>query len=114
MKAPAGTNAANAMSVDALVIQQVPDRSHKAQAPEPLQPTNRYGSPDASRKHFVESRDKTIEFLKTTPDLRDHVADSPLGTKLDGYEWVLFIAAHSERHTKQIKEVEADPGFPKH
>jgi len=26
---------------------------------------------------------------------------------------VLFIAAHSERHTKQIHEVKADPNFPK-
>jgi hypothetical protein len=26
---------------------------------------------------------------------------------------VLFIAAHSERHTKQINEVRADPNFPK-
>jgi len=24
------------------------------------------------------------------------------GKKLDGYEWLLYIAAHSERHTKQI------------
>ena len=44
--------------------------------------------------------------------MRDHVADSPLG-KLDGYEFVLLIAAHSERHTKQINEVKADPNFPK-
>jgi hypothetical protein len=35
-----------------------------------------------------------------------------MGQKLDGYEWILFIAAHSDRHTKQIKEVEADPNFP--
>ncbi len=27
--------------------------------------------------------------------------------------WILFIAAHSERHTKQINEVKADPSFPK-
>jgi hypothetical protein len=26
---------------------------------------------------------------------------------------VLLIAAHSERHTKQINEVKADPNFPK-
>ncbi len=39
--------------------------------------------------------------------------DSPLGKKLDAYEWVLFIAAHSERHTKQILEVKADPNFPR-
>jgi hypothetical protein len=45
--------------------------------------------------------------------LRDHAIDSPLGKKLDAYQWVLFISAHSERHTKQINEVKADAGFPK-
>ena len=90
----------------------VPDRTTKVQAPEPLVPTNRFGSPDGSIKHFVESRATTTNFLKTTTGLRDHVADSPLG-KLDGYEFVLLIAAHSERHTKQINEVKADPNFPK-
>ena len=52
-------------------------------------------------------------FLKATPDLRDHAIDSPLGKKLDAYEWVLFIGAHSERHTKQMQEVKDAPGFPK-
>src|SRR5438876_88800 len=85
----------------------------KAQAPEPLVPTNRFGSPEGSLKHFVESRVTTEDFLKKTPDLRAHAADSPLGSKLDAYEWVLFIAAHSQRHTKQIEEVKADPNFPK-
>ena len=94
------------------VLAIMPDRSHKAQAPEPLQPTNRFGSPAAAQKHFVESRATTEEYLKSATGLRAHVADSPLG-KLDGYEWVLLIAAHSERHTKQILEVKADPNFPK-
>ena len=66
-----------------------------------------------SLKHFKESRAKTIAFLKTTQDLRQHAVESPLGKKLDGYQWVLFIAAHSERHTKKINEVKADPSFPK-
>jgi len=39
--------------------------------------------------------------------------DSPLGKKMDAYQWILFIAAHSERHTKQLLEVKADPNFPK-
>jgi hypothetical protein len=98
---------------DDAVIAMVPDRSQKAQAPEPLVPTNRFGSPDGSVKHFVESRAKTEDFLKTTPGLRDHAVDSPMGSKLDGYEFVLLIAAHSERHTKQILEVKADPNYPK-
>jgi hypothetical protein len=34
------------------------------------------------------------------------------GPKVDAYEWVLFVAAHSQRHTKQIDEIKADPNFP--
>ncbi len=113
MKAPARTESEDVKALDALVLKAVPDRSTKAQAPEPLVPTNRYGTPQASLKHFSDSRAKTIDFLKSTPDVRAHAVDSPLGRKLDAYEWVLFVAAHSERHTKQIEEVKADPAFPK-
>jgi hypothetical protein len=112
MKAPAAPDR-DVAKLDAGVIAMIPDRSTKAQAPEPLVPTNRFGSPEGSLKHFVESRGTTEDFLKKTPDLRAHAADSPLGSKLDAYEWVLFIAAHSERHTKQILEVKADANFPK-
>ena len=97
---------------DEIVLTMVPDRSIKRQAPEPLKPTNRFGSPAAAQKHFLESRATTEEYLKNTPGLRAHLGDSPLG-KLDAYEFVLFTAAHSERHTKQMLEVKADPNFPK-
>jgi DinB family protein len=112
MVAPAGEPGRDVKKTDEAVLAMVPDRTHKAQAPEALVPNNRFGSPEGSLRHFVESRATTEDFLKSTPSLRDHVTDSPLG-KLDGYEFVLFIAAHSERHTKQINEVKADPNFPK-
>jgi DinB family protein len=112
MTSPAGEPGRDVRKTDEAVLAMVPDRTHKAQAPEPLVPNNRFGSPDGSLKHFVESRATTEDFLKSTAGLRDHVMDSPLG-KLDGYEFVLFIAAHSERHTKQINEVKGDPNFPK-
>src|SRR5260370_1998919 len=112
MTAPTGEPGRDVKKTDEAVLAMVPDRTNKAQAPEPLVPTNRFGSPEGSIKHFVESRATTEDFLKTAPGLRDDVRDSPLG-KLDGYEFVLFIAAHSERHTKQINEVKADPNFPK-
>jgi hypothetical protein len=112
MLAPAGEAGREVKKTDEAVLAMVPDRTNKVQAPEPLLPSNRFGSPEGSLKHFVESRAMTADFLKTTAGLRDHVMDSPLG-KLDGYEFVLFIAAHSERHTKQINEVKADPNFPK-
>jgi len=115
MKTPAipPRDPAELQKIDAGVMAQVPDRSHKISAPEPLRPTNRFGSPADAEKHFVESRAVTEEYLKTTPDLRAHATDSPMGVKLDGYEWVLLIAAHSERHSKQMLEVKADPNFPK-
>jgi hypothetical protein len=113
MKAPARPAGEDVKAIDELVLTAIPDRTHKAQAPEPLKPTNRFGSPDAAIKHFEESRAKTEAFAKTAQGLRDHAADSPLGKKLDPYEWILFIAAHSDRHTKQILEVKADSNFPK-
>ena len=113
MKAPARAQGEDTKALDEAVVAKVPDRSVKAQAPDPLKPTNRFGSPDAALKHFLESRSTTEAFLTSHDDLREHAADSPLGKKLDAYEWVLFIAAHSERHTKQINEVKADPNFPK-
>jgi hypothetical protein len=98
---------------DDMVLEVIPDRSKKFQAPEQLRPTNHFGSPDAAVKHFLESRAKTVELLKNTPDLRAHAVDSGLFKKLDAYQRILFIGAHSERHTKQMIEVKADPKFPK-
>jgi hypothetical protein len=112
MKAP-GEPGRDLKKIDDGVIAMVPDRSHKVQAPEPLVPTNRFGSPEGSMKHFVESRVTTEQYLKTATGLRDHAVDSPMGVKLDGYQFILLIAAHSERHTKQILEVKADANFPK-
>ena len=114
MKSPAvpARSAEDIKKSDEIVLTMVPDRSHKVQAPEPLKPTNRFGSPQEAQKHFVESRAATEEYLKSTSGLRAHLGDSPLG-KLDGYEFLLFTAAHSERHTKQMLEVKADPNFPK-
>jgi DinB family protein len=114
MKSPAVPvrSAEETKKADETVLAMVPDRSHKVQAPEPLRPTNRFGSAQEAQKHFVESRAATEEYLKSTPGLRAHLGDSPLG-KLDGYEFLLFTAAHSERHTKQMLEVKADTNFPK-
>lgn len=112
MKAPTGSTDRDTAKLDAFVLAAIPDRSHKVQAPDSLKPTGRW-TPSETLANFLMARDKTIEFLASQPDLRQHVVDSPLGKPLDAYEWLLFIGAHSERHTKQILEVKADPNFPK-
>jgi DinB superfamily len=106
-------DAAEVRKIDEVVVTLVAGRAQKAQAIEPLQPKNAFGSPTGSLDHFLQGRAATEEYLKITPGLRAHYADrAPFG-KLDGYEWILFVAAHSERHTKQILEVRADPNYPK-
>jgi uncharacterized damage-inducible protein DinB len=113
MKAPTGAPDRDTAKIDAFVLSAIPDRSHKAQAPEPLRPTARW-TPSETLDHFLQSRAKTIAFLQSTPDLRAHVVTGPpLNQPMDAYDWLLFISAHSERHTKQILEVKADPNFPK-
>jgi uncharacterized damage-inducible protein DinB len=112
MKAGPGAADRDTAKIDAMVLAMIPDRSHKAQAPPELVPTGRW-TPADTLDRFLKSREKTIAYLKSTPDLRTHVVDSPIGQPLDAYEWLLFISAHSERHTKQILEVKADPNFPK-
>lgn len=104
--------AADMKETDALVIKALTDRTKKANAPEPLVPKQRFASHSATLDHFKESRAKTIEFVKDAKGLRTHAMDSMLGKKLDGYQWLLLLSAHCERHTKQIEEVKADPAFP--
>jgi hypothetical protein len=84
MKAPAGAADRDPAKMDAMVLTMVPDRSHKRQAPPEFVPTDS-ATPAQTLDHFLKTRAKTIEFLQSTPDLRAHVADSPLGP-LDAYE----------------------------
>src|SRR5437762_3955384 len=113
MKAPASTADRDTAKLDTMILAAVPDRSQKRQAPGPLVPTGRW-TPAESLDHFQKSRAKTIAFLQSTPDLREHASpENPFQQPMDAYQWLLFIAAHSERHTKQILEVKADPNFPK-
>jgi uncharacterized damage-inducible protein DinB len=105
---------AKVVGKDEIVLQKVPDRSHKVQAPEFLKPTNRFATREELVKAFEERRKATMDYVRTTnDDLRDHFFAHPLLGDLDAYQWILLISAHSERHTKQIEEVKADPNYPK-
>jgi DinB superfamily len=110
-KAPPPAADRDPKAVDMRILTQVPDRSTKFQAPPQLLPTGRW-APTAALEHFLTSRSQTAEILSSTHDLRGHVVNHPALGPLDGYQWILVVAAHSERHTKQILEVKADPHFP--
>ncbi len=99
---------------EAIIMEKIPDRSTKAQAPEMLKPTGRWKTQAELVKDFQASRDTAINYIKTTQDdMRAHIYPHPVLKDLDAYQWMLFIAAHTARHTAQINEVKADPTFPK-
>ena len=99
--------------VDHTLVARIQDRSQKATAPEALVPGRKFATPADAAQAFTEARDKTIEYVKTTnDDLRTHVTAGPAGP-MDAYQFLLLIAAHSARHTAQIREVQANAGYPK-
>ena len=118
MKAPANPEKRDAAKgKDDKIIPMLQDRTHKAIAPEQIDPAkNKPMTGEESVKLFLDNRAHTIDYIKTTQeDLRDHLFDHPVpvfGT-MDAYQWVLFLSGHSRRHTAQILEVKADPNFPK-
>ena len=96
-----------------MLVAGVQDRSQKATAPEPIVPAGKFATPQEAAREFTKRRDHSIEYVKTTQDdLRVHVADGPAG-KMDAYQFLLLMASHSARHTAQIREVEANPAYPK-
>lgn len=101
---------------DEFILRALLNRSQKFQAPEAIVPTNRWPDRETLIEHFKQSRDKTLDYVRTTPDdLRDHFAPHPVPAigMLDAYQWILLLSAHSQRHTAQIAEVKANTNFPK-
>ena len=99
---------------DEMISTMIVDRSKKFSAPEPLVPTKRFGTPEATVETFRKERAATIKLAEGDTDLRAHAVKHPGFGMLDTYGWVLFLSAHSERHTLQIEEVKAPPDFPKY
>jgi hypothetical protein len=106
--------------VDAIILERIPHRSPRANAPEPIQPTGTL-APEAALDRLRSSYAQLREFVQQTPDLRDHVIESaPLRfitngehTLMDGFQMTLLLAAHDRRHTDQMLEVQVDPAYPR-
>jgi len=112
---PATSRLANATGDgDRQIVAQMEDRGSKAQAPPPIMPAGKFPTPESAAREFTLRRDKTIAYVKATKDaLRAHSGTGPTGSTADAYQVLLMLASHSERHTAQIREVEANAGYPK-
>ncbi len=115
MKAPPNPEKRSEIkTTDEQLIKMMEDRSYKVKTSEAFEPKNTpYKSIDEAIDAFKSQRTEHIKYLKsTTEDMRNHVAQMPFGW-LDCYQLCLMAGSHSNRHTQQINEVKADPGFPK-
>lgn len=100
--------------MDGRVLRAVPSRGRRVAAPEPVTPTGRFGEFEETAQAFREIRRRSIEFASTTPaELRSHFSPHLVLGMLDAHQWLLFLAAHTERHLEQIDEIKADAGFPR-
>ena len=113
MKAPAAPDLlAKTKGKEEVILKNIPDRTRKAQAPEPLVPKGTFASKAALIEAFKAARAKTLAIAGGTTDLRTYgMAGLPIG-EVDAYQAILFLSAHTERHTKQIDEVKATAGYP--
>ena len=114
LKTPAVPRLSNATSEgDGQIVAQMEDRSKKVKTPKILQPTGKFPTPQSAAHEFRLRRGNTIAYVKTTDDpLRIHVGDGPSGSPADVYQFLLELAAHSARHTAQIREVKSTTGYP--
>lgn len=85
---------------------RVIDRSRRIVAPERLVPSQ---SPDfaASWASLQKVRLRTLAAVATVDgyDISRLSAPHPIFGPIDGYQWVLFIGQHEERHLDQLREV---------
>jgi len=104
--------------IDALIINQFPNRLAKFPAPEIVRPAGDI-QPAESLARLSAMYQRLNECLER-PGLRDHAVPAPplkavskgAYEVMDGYQWIIAAAAHTERHTKQMLEVMANPGYP--
>jgi DinB superfamily len=108
--APEAISSGGQIEMDAIILREVPNRSTKLKAPEPVCPQGRWSGEEALQCFFA-GRERTIQLL-AAPLLRGRVRPHPLFGLWDGYQWLLAAGLHTERHTEQIREARAHPMFP--
>jgi hypothetical protein len=94
---------------DAEIMASLRDRTRTIEAPETVRPSGgRYASAEEAAADFAEARAAVLEFARTTAaDLRAVFVPHPALRELDGYQWLLFIACHTDRHAAQLDALRA-------
>ena len=110
--APDESMRANVTMSDDEIYAMISSREKKVTTSEPFEPSGKFGTHEETLTALTAKRTEHIEYLSTTEDdFRNHFKEMPFGT-IDAYQMVLFMAGHTERHTKQMQEVKDHADFP--
>lgn len=90
---------------EANFLEQIPNRSQRAEAPERARPTGRFTNLSDALAAFDRARAETIRFAEAQQEKLYSIAETHgrFG-RLNGYEFLILVAAHSRRHAGQIRE----------
>ncbi len=82
------------------------DRSQPGESPERIRPKGRFATREETIRTFEERRAANIAYVRETSEpLRERFAPHPFAGVIDGYQWLLLLAAHTDRHAAQIEEI---------
>ena len=96
------------LPTDAEVLRAAADRTIPLEAPERLCPAGFGGRPAALFAGIEAARDAAVSLAREHGEaLRARTAPHPHFGQLDGAQWLLFLAGHTERHAAQLDELAA-------
>jgi len=88
------------------------DRSRKLSSLSGLLPAGRFADTAAALAHFIEQRDRLIDYVRHTEDgLKDRHAFHPFVGTVNLYQFLLLEEAHTARHVLQIEEIKSEFGL---
>ena len=87
------------------------DRTHRETALTSETPKGQFRDLRAALEAYRKHHERLLHYARTTKDdLRGHAVERQ---GCDAYQWALLISTHEQRHVLQIREIKADPRFPK-
>jgi hypothetical protein len=96
------------------ILEAVPSRHARVKVPAGIENTSHSPTPEEFAGLFEDRRATLVQYVSETEQpMHDRVAPHPVFKDLDGYQWLLMISLHSERHAAQIAEVKAHPEYPR-
>ena len=113
-KAPELAELPDVAGKEQIILDKVSVAHRKVRAPGFSLPQGRWAGSDELKGAFVSARHATIEFATASrAPLRWMVAPHFALGLLDGYQWLIFLGSHCERHLRQMEAVKALPDFPR-